>query len=69
MARHSPETRGVGERLFGADKKKKKSPITGKAREALLADRMHGSGKADLTKKTPAAMTSKGLGARLYGTG
>jgi hypothetical protein len=60
----------VGERLYGDGKKKGKSPVTSKGRSAMLADRMHGAGKGDLTKRTPASLDAKrGVGARLYGTG
>jgi hypothetical protein len=69
MARAGPDTRTVGERLFGDGKEKKKSAVTAKARAAMLADRMHGAGKGDPTQKRPASMTTKGVGARLYGTG
>lgn len=52
-----------------AEKKRKKSKITNMARQKLLADRMHGSGQADLTKSEPASMDFKGTGSKLYGVG
>lgn len=45
----------------------KKSKITSMARKALIADRMHGGGKGDPTKKEPASMDAvRGPGSKLY---
>lgn len=52
-----------------AAKKRKKSKIFNMARKNLQDDRMHGSGKADLTTATPAYMEDKKAGSKLYGVG